>query len=376
MRDASAPPTAGMTFEEAMGLARSRQGAGALEEARAIYEHILRLAPDQPDALTMLASIGFQRGDDAAATGRVDAAIAAYRRMLLDAPDNHALRGALANLLLARDRRAEAEAVIARATLAFNPVRASRQEFDRRRRQGRARGLPGILINALPKSASESIWNKLAEGLGLAQGHISLGLFPDCLVIPYRARELGRGGMAAKEHLPATRHNLAALARAGVVRMIVQLRDPRQATLSWAHFLEGDVRKRLLAPLWRKTSPAAAFFRKPFADQLDWHIDNYLPLALRFIESWAEASERRPHGLAVKLLAFETFKADPDAYFDALLDFYGIDRDLFRRDAEAEIVHLRKGAVDEWRQVFSPEQAARAWERIPPALARRFDWAP
>ena len=365
-----------LTADQAMDRARHHHLAGELEQARALYLEVLRASPNHPDALTLLGSTAYQLGDDETAAAHVDTAIRGYRRMLMDAPDNAALRAQLANLLLARDRGAEAEAVIDKAMVPFNPVRSNQAEFDSRRRDARARGLPGMLINALPKSASESIWNRLAEGLGLAQGHISLGLFPDCLTIPYRARELGRGGMAAKEHLPATTHNLEVLARSGVDRVVVQVRDLRQATLSWAHFLEGDVRKRLLAPLWRKTSPAAAFFREPFETQLDWHIDHYLPIAARFIDEWIDASDAPDCGVAVKFLTFEAFKDDSDAYMDALLAFYGVAAEGFRRDAGAEVVHLRKGTVDEWRGVFSEAQAARAWRHIPPRMAERFAWRP
>ncbi len=369
-------PSSAMTPEQMMELARGHQAAGELTRAQALYREVLRSAPGQPDALTMLASVGYQLGDDAGAAAQVDAAIAAYRRMLLSAPNNHGVRAALANLLLARQRRAEAEAVIAKAAVAFNPIRASQAEFDARRRRGRERGLPGILINALPKSASESIWNRLAQGLGIAQGHISIGLFPDCLAVPYRVREFSRGGMAAKEHLPATTHNVAALAEAGVERVIVHVRDPRQALLSWAHFLEGDVRKRLLAPLWRKTTPPADFFRQPFATQLDWHIEHYLPIIVRFIDDWVEAGGSPAAGISVKFLTFEAFKADASGYFDELLAFFGIDPVLYAAEAEAEAIHLRKGAVDEWRGVFTAEQAARIWQRIPARLAEMFSWSP
>lgn len=365
-----------MTVDEALGAARRYHLAGELDAAQMQYRRVLRLAPNHPDALTMLASIAYRTGDDPAGAALADAAIAAYRRMLLATPDNHALRAALSNLLVARGRATEAESVIAKAVLPFSPIRASQVEFDARRRRARERHLPGILINALPKSASESIWNKLSEGLGLAQGHISLGLFPDCLTIPHRVRELGLGGMAAKEHLSATRHNLATLAEAGVDRIVVHIRDPRQATLSWAHFLEDDVKKRLLAPLWRKTTPPARVFAEPFGAQLDWHIDNYLAVAVRFIAEWREARDNRPGGVAVKLMTFEAFKADPGGYFDAVLEFYEIDRALYASDAEAEVVHLRKGTVDEWRGVFTPEQSARAWQQIPAAMAEEFDWRP
>jgi len=354
--------------------ARDRHAAGDLAQARSLYEAALRLVPRQPDALTLLASLAYQEGDEARGARLADAAIDAYRQMLLGAPNNHPLRAALANLLLARERGGEAVAVIARALLGIYPVRAEAADHDARRRRARARGLPGIVINALPKSASESIWNKLAEGLALAQGHISIGLFPDCLVVPYRARDLARGGLAAKEHLAATAANLQALDRAGIKRIVIHLREPRQATLSWAHFLEGDVRKRLLAPLWRKTTPPAGFFAKPFGAQLDWHINHYLPLAMTFIDDWVTAAEAG--AIEVAFLDFETFRTDADGYFDRLLAFYEIDPAGFARDAKAETIHLRKGAIDEWRSVFTPAQRTRAWEKIPDALADRFGWRP
>ena len=356
--------------------ARAEHAAGALAAAAAGYEAVLARIPDHAEAMTLLASVAYGRGDEARAAALVDGAIAAYRRRLLAAPGDGALRAALANLLLARENTAAAAAVLARALVPLYPVRSSAEVFAARRQAARAAGLPGILLNALPKSASESIWNRLAEGLGLAQGHVSIGLFPDCLVVPYRARELARGGIAAKEHLAASEANLAALEAAGVRRLVVHLRDPRQATLSWAHFLEGDVRKRLLAPLWRRTTPAAGFFARPFAEQLDWHIEHYLPIAVRFIADWVAAAEAGAHGITVAFLDFETFRTAPERYFDQLLAAYAIPPERFAREAEAEVVHLRKGSLDEWRAVLTAAQRARAWRAIPPALAKRFHWTP
>ena len=359
---------------QTMDEARRRQLAGEFDGARAIYQRLLEVEPNQPDALTMLASIAYQSGEDEAAAEMIDRAIAEYRRRLSITPNHDTMRAALANLLLARQRPAVAEAVIAKAALGLRPIRSSQEEFEQRRRHGRDAALPPILINALPKSASESIWNKLANGLNIAQAHVSIGLFPDCLAVPHRVRELGQGGVSAKEHLPATRHNLATLAQAGVDRVVLHLRDPRQSLLSWAHFLEGDVRKRLLAPIWRKTTPRAGFFREPLATQIDWHIDNYLPIVIRFIEQWVAARDDESSGISVRFMSFETFRTDPSGYFEEVLDFYAIDHGLFTADAEAEVVHLRKGALDEWRGSFTTAQADRAWGLIPAALADEFGW--
>jgi tetratricopeptide (TPR) repeat protein len=368
--------TPAMTLQEAMAAARDRHAAGALEEARGMYLRILRAAPNNPEALTLLASIAYRLDDDQGAAALVGRAAAVYRGLLLGAQSDGGLRAALANLLLSQGRHGQAEAVIARATLPFNPVRASPEEFATRRRLGREKGLPGILVNALPKSASESIWNRLAEGLGIAQGHISLGLFPDCMTIPSRARELARGGISAKEHLAATPYNLGALSAAGIDRVLVHVRDPRQAMLSWAYFLRDDVSRRLLAPLWRKTTPGAAVMERPLGEQLDWHIDHYLPLVIDWITAWREVERTKPGGLAVTIATFEAFKADPDAYLARALDFFAIDHNAFSGDAGAEAVHLRKGSIDEWREILGEEQRDRAWRKIPREMAEVFGWQP
>ncbi len=57
-----------------------------------------------------------------------------------------------------------------------------------------------------------------------------------------------------------------------------------------------------------------------------------------------------------------------------MLEFYGLDAAGFAAGAEAETVHLRKGMVEEWREVFTPAQQRRAWKRIPRELAETFGW--
>ena len=44
--------------------ARQLQSTGKLAEARGIYEHLVQKIPDHPQALSMLASIAYQDGED------------------------------------------------------------------------------------------------------------------------------------------------------------------------------------------------------------------------------------------------------------------------------------------------------------------------
>ncbi len=364
------------SLDEALAEARARQAAGQIEDAKARYEHILTRAPGHPQSLTMLASICYRLGQVRQADAYVEEALEVYRSTLAENPEIQRLRAAYVNLLLARGRNSEAEAAIQKLTMPLVPMRADEATFERLRRQGQERNLPAILVNTLPKTASESIWNKLAQGLGMAQCHVSIGLFPDCCAVPARVQQLATGGISAKEHLPATPHNLATLVAAGISRIVMHVRDPRQATLSWAHFVRNDIGKRPLGPLWRRIVPPADVLDDSVRAQIDWHIANYLPIVVGYIGEWVAAAEDPGNGIEIRFLTFEEFKRDPADYYARVLEFLDIDAAMFAADANAEVVHLRKGETDEWRGTFKPIQRDRAWDKIPPPLAKRFGWPP
>ncbi len=362
------------TVAEFYEMARRHQVAGQLDQAKRLYGSILLSVPHHAESLTMLASIAYQQGEDLQADAYVDRAIEIYQAVLQQMPQNLRVRGPLVNLLLARGRIDEAERVIVDLMLPLNPIRATPEAFVERRRSGIERGLPSMLINTVPKSASESIWNRLAEGLGLGQCHLSLGLFPDCCVIPARVHSAAEGGLVIKEHIRATAHNLRHLAAEGFTKVVFHVRDPRQAVLSWAHFVHDDVSMRLMGPVWRKIVPPADTLRAELPILIDWSIDIYLPQLVDFMLGWTRLARDPQAEIEVLFLTFEQFRTEPDRYFEQILSFYGVDPGGFARDAEAEVVHLRKGLIEEWRDVFTDKQKQRAWGSIPADLAEQFGW--
>ncbi|MEO1192703.1 MAG: tetratricopeptide repeat protein [Pseudomonadota bacterium] len=360
--------------DQAFVQARGLQSEGNYERARQIYEQILVRFPYHSDSLTLLASLCYQQGEDTQAEAYLDRAIEAQRYILQRVPEAPTAWAPLANLLLVRGQTEEAEAICARLDLPLNSIRADRQVFVDRRNAAMLAGMPPMLITTLPKSASESIWNRLAEGLALAQSHISMGLFPDCCILGPRARTFAQGGVIAKEHIAATTHNLAMLSRSGVRRVLVHLRDPRQATVSWAHFVKEDVSMRLLAPIWRRIVPPASVLAGGLQETLDWSIDHYLPLQIDWVRGWIEAGKGTD--IEVLFLDFEGFKSDENAYFSQVLRFFAIDPQAFRQDlsAQAETVHLRRGETDEWRGAMNSKQQARAAALLPDVMVERFGW--
>lgn len=368
------PPSRRMSLDEAFAFAREAHLRGALDDARRIYERVLTIRPDHAEALSLLGALAYRRGEEIQGDAFIDRAIDVYRARL--GANDRAARAPLVNQLLARGRADEAAGYLEELDLPLFPADGDWDAFAATRTRARQAGRPPILINTIPKSASESLWRRVAGGLDMARAHVSIGLFPDCCLVPSRLAAFAEGGLVAKEHLPATPHNLDQLARHGIDRMIVHLRDPRQATLSWAHFVRADVAHRLLAPIWRKVVPPAEVLEESLEATLDWAIEEYLPYLITFLRTWRDVAERGGPAPRIAFLDFESFQRDDSDYLAKLLDHVAIAREDFDVLARPGDGHYRKGEAEEWRGVFTPEQARAAWSRIPDDLAEAFGWRP
>ncbi len=363
-----------ITLGSALALATAQQQAGNLEGAKGLYRQILIHSPGHPQALTMLGSIAYQQGHDEIGDGLVEEAISALIQSLDSMPPTAPEHAGIANLLLARHRPKEAIERLAEATLPLFPVRSSEQAFTSLRDHARAASRPSILMTAMPKSASESVGHRLATGLGLGQTHVSIGLFPHCCPVPCRLRAFASGGIMAKEHIGPEQHHLDRFAAAGIDRVLVHLRDPRQAALSWAHFVMGDVSRRMLAPIWRDIVPPAKVLAHGLPHVIDWCLQHYLPLLVDFSLGWHRREQEPCPRVRVRCLTFEAFIADRERYLADALSFHDLGRGDLKADDQVPTIHFRQGRIDEWRQVFSKEQCRQADSVLPDALAERFGW--
>lgn len=378
------PSASAAAIDAALRWGVEQLGRGELRAAREAFDHVRMLAPEHPTALTMLGSIAYQEGEDALGEIYLDRAIAFYESAARDhgtGPGRAGLIGPLANLLLARNREREIDArldpLLDDLDLPFNRLGQTAEAFATTRSRAVEQGLATVLICTVPKSASETLWNRLAAGLGLPQTHLGIGLFPRCRLLPKRLEAAVAGGLMAKEHIRPTAANLAALEQHGPSRLIVHQRDPRQAMLSWAHFVHDDVAHRPMGPIWRDLVPPASVLAGGIETVVDWSIDHALPWFVAFAAEWAALANQPRRRPMLHFSTFEQFVADADAVIDDILRFLAIPADRFDlRAAElAPDAHWRMGRTDEWRQVLDRRQRARARDALPPALASRFGWA-
>ena len=237
--------------------------------------------------------------------------------------------------------------------------------------------MPAILFLTMPKSGSIYIANRLVNGLVAPFCRISLSLFPLDHIVPSWLERFARGGAVCQEHLDASPRTIDLLSRARLTRLVVHLRDPRQATLSWVHHVEtltgasGYLRQRIW-PLLPED-----YDRRSFAEKLDWHIARHLRLLSLWAQAWVKLAEARAGELAIRFTSYEEFRRDEPGFYASLLEFYGIesaDFDANPADLAKQEFHFRKGQTEEWREVFTDAQKQAAWCLMPDDLCARFGW--
>jgi hypothetical protein len=228
-----------------------------------------------------------------------------------------------------------------------------------------------ILINAVPKSASVYILEKIKQGLPShnkvlpfckprAWGE-QLSSIDERLLI----KSLRENGII-RDHLFASDKNIE-LIKKYKMKMVLHVRDLRQQLLSLAHHYHRDIQKGVSPPPLGYTSDITI-------DQL---IDYYNSIHLtehfaQNILTWLEQRERIP----MLITTYEEFHADEQAFIKRILDFYKIPYERFKNQSIIKNigVHFRKGETCEWKERLSLEQIERINEQIPLELFDFFCW--
>jgi hypothetical protein len=242
--------------------------------------------------------------------------------------------------------------------------RSVAEYFIRLREEHIQNGLPSMLLVTQGKSASVSISNLFTSGFHLPS--ISYSLVTQAIV-PAWLTDYLRGGACYVTHLIPRPSIIDALVEAGVKKMIIHVRDPRQTMVSMFHHIPRYT--SIMSNVdWSGTEVGTSEYRYSslwefFLFQLNW------------IEGWIRASER----IDILFSTFEQFVTDRDEFIERYLDFYGADRRYFNREhALAQHAgtdyHFRKGATDEWKEALPKDMAERMSLLIPAHVKQRFGW--
>jgi len=232
-----------------------------------------------------------------------------------------------------------------------------------------------ILLNTMPKSGSIYVQKSLVKILGWRTLYLGNSYALIDQIGVEDAKTLISGRYVAQNHLASSPENLQVLQHFKL-KMVLHLRDPRQALLSWVHntdWISGgnDASEHLLYSTPRVPS---GYFDFSFAEKIDWQIENYLPQLIKWTQHWVEIADS---GTVPILITHQNdLRVNEKALFDSILAFYQLrlDYTLPNLPRTMEETHFRRADPTEWMRTFTPDQAAHATSLIPASLKTRFGW--
>jgi len=231
-----------------------------------------------------------------------------------------------------------------------------------------------VLLNTLPKSGSVFLSLTLSKSLGIPLQYVG---DPYALVAQISLEKMhvfASGSFVSPNHLAPSTENLEILDHFAC-RLVLHVREPRQALLSWIHHLDrigcGDIRSEVL--LWCPPRLPAGYFTWNFPRKLDWQIDNYLPRLIDWLVRWVRIHDEAR--IPVLLTTYGDL-SDIGDLCRRICDFCGIARGQFSLVDVPKTIdnHFRLGDDSEWRRIYSSEQVERATAKLPPGFAHRFRW--
>ena len=227
-----------------------------------------------------------------------------------------------------------------------------------------------ILLNTLPKSGSRYIFKALRDGLGLKG-------FPALHPFHYEGAELHetvlkqlvRKKRLSQSHLFPLKHNIQRLA-ARLDKVIVHVRDPRQAILSWMHEMEHN--ESVLFPTGEYIN----------CSELDWEtyadlvIDKEYPYFVEFIKGWLSVFKEENRGFDMLLTRHNKLSDDPEGFFKEIMDFLDMPHwvFIFPKPPRVGSLNFRKNDPNEWRTSFSKQQQEHMSAALDHEILDYFGW--
>ncbi|HAT13269.1 MAG TPA: hypothetical protein DCS91_06605 [Microcoleaceae bacterium UBA11344] len=345
---------------------------GQLNLAIQNYEQSIRIKPDFVEALSKLAE-AMRRNN------QLEKAIYYCKEIIKINPNSVETHFQLGNNLLLQGKRDEA---------LRSYYRSNQIKLAEARNQGE---IGTICLCILPKSGTVYIMNSLMDGLSLppySPEHLCVeGVWPD-YYWKVQSSELFKKSVScimAANHTNANDWNLFTISMV-VDRLVVNIRDPRQGLLSLIHYWDNLYREMIDKGQEQASHYLISFswfpenyFFMPLTDKITWQINNfYLPQAIKWIEGWLDAEANPSFYPKILFTRHEDLASNPQGFFQSILDFYEIEKSRFKFPQKPEFkqgTHHRKGRIDEWREVFTAEQAEKSSSMIPKRMLERFGWA-
>jgi hypothetical protein len=244
---------------------------------------------------------------------------------------------------------------------------------------GRDCPLPPVTLVTLPKAGSIFIHKALRQTLRVPLVKINASYTFGTSLRYASLMRLAAGNAICREHFEADPVLIEALARVGIRKLNVHVRDPRGAIVSWTRNMErsAEAGGPVSVMLHCQHLMPEAYSRWPFQDRLAWQVEYHLPRYIAWIADWMALIDRNT-AVEARVTTYEDFARDNRGFVIDLLKFFEVPY----KESWVNIPEYKVGSAN----VFSKsgrttaEQMgdslyAEATAMLPPDLCARFGWA-
>ena len=180
-----------------------------------------------------------------------------------------------------------------------------------------------LFFFTLPKSASESICYELTDILNFNRKLISAHeYFSNDIFSRHLIRQVNFKGDIVSDHIPLNEFNKKCIEHYKIFnKIIINIRDPRNAIISFAFYCKRQMGHDLLKNEFSK-------FMRPKLDQrivdmndfqlIDYFIKNYYSHFIDWISQWSNYAENKNN---ILILKYEDYINDPKTYIQNILNF-------------------------------------------------------
>jgi len=259
--------------------------------------------------------------------------------------------------------------------------------------------LPPIVLSTLPKSGSGFFQRILEDSLGLMPVHFDDS---DFILDSSMLSHLKIGNRYLNAHIDATHKNIILLT-SNIKKMIVNIRDPRNAMVSMIHWIDYQQKNGLFAYNNKTRLQLKDVYQMDFDEKFKIFFDIFYKIHMHFLNRWFKVlniefnskrksiftmtkpyseeisdSEDPPCSTEVLLTTHEDIvNLGEEKIFETLLNFYEIPTTLFRYKLvkkDMETSRFRTGRTDSWKTELNSEQQEQVTSLVPREWCTYFGW--
>jgi len=249
-----------------------------------------------------------------------------------------------------------------------------------------------LVFSSLPKSGTDFVWHSLLANTGrvlpfwvkdsykyergksLPDDIYSVGVFTNECILPKNFNRFSKKypNTICGFHCFASDWNIRALRTAGIKKVLVLIRDPRDAMISWRyHLLKAG--KEISKYISHFCSIDEGWFMAEKKVQYDYLLRTWFPDAVKYLESWLTAAG--DDDIEILISPFELLRENNKLMIERAVYFFGNKISNIELQIPQKTQHFRTGKTGNWHQELTKEQNTLAVQLLGSRLEVLYDKA-